>query len=157
MKVINDSTTRKYMMLSIKLGNPRYKCARYGICEINPDDDGSFYGNSTSLMDKRVRATVFATQQQQLIFLFDRNSLTAKTDKTHFADGFFIMEAPKTLPLFVSNQLGIRPCQIATGIYPIVSNNGFYKIVMSIESISQLKQLDCGCSKQHVNTRLEAF
>jgi hypothetical protein len=157
MKLKNDNTTRKNMVLSIKLGNPKHQCARYGICEINPDDDGSFYLPSNPLVDKKVRATVFTTRRRQLLFFFDRHSLTALTHKDHFSTGFFVIETAKELPLSVSNKLGLCPCQIETGIYPIVQDNDFYKITMNIKSISDFKQDDCACAKNLEKVKVEGF
>jgi hypothetical protein len=154
MTVIKDNPVTKSLFLSIKLGNPRLKCARYGICEINPDDDGSFYGMASQIIDQRVRATVFTTKHAQLRFSFDRKSMTAKTDKTYFASGFFIVEVAKELPLVVTHRLGISPCQIETGMYPISSNKDVYKIVVDIKAITNTGQSDCGCSKQVTNRQV---
>jgi hypothetical protein len=149
MIAIKDSPLLKHIFLSIKLGNPQYECARYGICEM--DADGDFYLPNFEKVDKRVRAIVSITKKKQLSLLFDRNSLTARTDKEHFGSGFFTIEVAKALPVSVSDKLGIKPSQIEMGMYSISANQRYYKIVVALKPIT-VKALDCGCSKQKMNS-----
>jgi hypothetical protein len=139
MSVIKHSSLFKGIYLSIKLGNPRYECARFGICEM--DADGDFYLHSLEKMDKRARAIVTVTKKKQLNFLFDRSSLTDKTDKEHFSSGFFTMEVPKELPTALSDKLGMGLCQIEAGVYAISAYKQQYKIVMAIHLLQAFIRL----------------
>lgn len=155
MKVIKKSISVKHIDLHIKLGNPQYDCARYGICEF--DADGGFYASHLEKVDRRVRALVSLTKRQQLSFLIDRSSLTDETNKEHFGGYFFRMEVPKALPTVLSDELGIKPCQVEAGMYRILSSDKYYKIVMPLKSITDFKPLDCGCSKQETSRMSAAF
>ena len=152
MNDIKSSPLPKGIYLSIKLGNPKYECARFGICEM--DADGDFSIPHSENVDNQARATIVLTKKEQLSFLFDRSSLTAKTDKTHFASGFFTVEVAKELPLALSDKLGLEPCQIETGMYAIAAYKEQYKIIMAIEPIKSANVLDCGCSKQIINQQM---
>jgi hypothetical protein len=156
MKVTENGALLKGIGLSIKFGNPRYECARYGICEI--DSDGDFYLPNFEKVDKKAWAIVSVTKKKQLSFLFDRSSLTDKTDKDYFSSGFFTMEVAKELPTIISDRLGITPCQIEAGVYCISSANQHqYKIIMGIKPITDITLIDCGCSKHEINKRAVAF
>ncbi len=151
MSIIKSKSLIQGIYLSIKLGNPKYECARFGICEM--DLDGDFYLPSLEKIDKRARATVSVTKKKQLNFLFDRSSLTPKTNKEHFSSGFFTVEVAKELPTALSDKLSIEPCQIEAGVYAIAAYKQQYKIVMAITPITSVDVLDCGCAKQAINRR----
>jgi hypothetical protein len=153
--IMKNSGFAKHIDLRIKLGNPQYECARYGICEF--DSEGDFYAIPFENVDRRARVTVSMTNNKQLCMLFDRSSLTLQTDKEHFGSGFFTMEVAKALPNSVSDKLGIRPCQIEAGMYSIAASKQHYKIVMALKAIIDFKPLDCGCSKQQIDRRAVAF
>jgi hypothetical protein len=151
MNDIKNNALSKGIYLSIKLGNPKYECARFGICEM--DTEGDFFLPHFETVDNKARAIVALTKKKQVRFLFDRSSLTVKTDKTHFSNGFFTMEVAKELPVAVSDKWGIAPCQIEAGVYAIKAYKQQYKIVMVIAPLTSLDALDCGCSKQATNRR----
>jgi hypothetical protein len=155
MNSIKNSSLLKGIYLSIKLGNPRYECARFGICEM--DADGDFYVPFVENIDNKARAVVALTKKKQLSFLFDRSSLTVKTDKAHFSSGFFTIETEKELPAIVLDKLGIAPSQIEAGVYAIRAYKEQYKIVMAIKPITGVHPLDWDCSKQAINRRATAF
>lgn len=155
MKVIENGASVKHIGLHIKFGNPKYECARYGICEF--DSDVGFYTAHSEKVDKRAYALLSLTKTKQLSLLVDRNSLTDKTDKEHFGSGFFIVEVAKELPRDISEKLGINPCQIEVGMYSISANKQHYKMVMDIKPITDSKSLDCGCSKRQIDRRVEAL
>ena len=141
--------------LHIKLGNPQYECARYGICEF--DSEIGYDAPDLGKVDKRAYALISLTKNKQLSFLIDRSSLTGKTAKEHFGSGFFIMEAPKALPMRVSDKLGVAACQIEAGMYRITATKTHYKIVMELKSITDFKLLDCGCAKRQMSQRAFAL
>ena len=151
MNSIKNNALSKGIYVSIKLGNPRYECARFGICEI--DADGDFFLPHFENVDNQARTKVSKAKKQQLVFRFDRSSLTDKTNKGHFSSGFFTMEIAKELPTALSDKLGIAPCQIEGGVYAIETYKQYYKIVMAIKPITSVNPLNCGCSKQTINKR----
>jgi hypothetical protein len=155
MNEIKNSPRPNGIYLSIKLGNPKYECARFGICEI--DADGDFHVPHFEKMDKKALVHVSITKNKQLNCLFDRSSLTPQTDEEHFSSGFFTMEVAKTLPTKVTEKLGIEACQIEAGVYAISVRKHFYKIVMDIKPITDTHSKDCGCSKQQKEQRAIAL
>lgn len=151
----NNGASRKHIGLHIKLGNPKYECARYGICEF--DSEIGLYEPHFEKVDKRAYALIALTKSKQLSLLIDRSSLTDKTDKEHFGSGFFTMEVAKELPISVSDRLGIKPSQIEVGMYSISANKQYYKIVMVLKPVRDVKPHDCGCSKQQIDRRAVAL
>ncbi len=148
MNDIKNNVFSKGINLSIKLGNPKYECARFGICEM--DAEGDFSIPHSESLDNKARATIVLTKKKQLSFLFDRSSLTAQTDKTHFASGFFTIEVAKKLPTALSEKWDMAPCQIEAGMYAIEAYKQYYKIVIAIAPITSVNPLDYGCSKQAI-------
>jgi hypothetical protein len=155
MNEIKNSPRPKGIYLSIKLGNPKYECARFGICEI--DADGDFHVPHFEKMDKKALVHVSITKNKQLNCLFDRSRLTPQTDETHFASGFFTMEAAKALPTKVTEKLGIEACQIEAGIYAISVREDYYKIVMDIKPITDAHSEDCNGDKKLKDQRAIAL
>ena len=152
MTIIKNGASVKHIGLHIKFGNPKYECARYGICEF--DSDVGFYTAHSEKVDKRAYALLSLTKNKQLSLLVDRNSLTDKTDKEHFGSGFFTVEVAKELPTDISDKLGIKPCQIEAGMYSISKHKDFYEVVMDTTSNKNFVKADCGCTKnkQRQNT-----
>jgi hypothetical protein len=151
----NNSAPTKHIGLHIKLGNPKYECARYGICEF--DSEIGYNVTNFEKVDKRAYALISLTKNQQLSLLIDRSSLTDKTAKEHFGSSFFTMEVAKELPISLSDKLGIKPSQIEAGMYSIAASKQHYKIVMALKSITDFKPLDCGCSKRQIDRRAVAL
>ena len=148
MNEIKNRPPPKGICFSIKLGNPKYECARFGICEI--DLDGDFHLPNFEKMDKRARVIASIAKNKQFVCHFDRSSLTPQTDEEHFSSGFFIMEVAKELPIKLSDKLGIAPCQIEAGVYAVTVRKQHYKILMVIKPVTGGESLGYDCSKRAV-------
>lgn len=155
MTIIKNGASVKHIGLHIKLGNPKYECARYGICEF--DSEIGLYEPHVEKVDKRAYALISLTKNKQLSLLIDRSSLTDKTAKAHFGNDFFTMEVAKALPIEVSDKWGIKPSQIEAGMYSISATKLHYKIVMALKPITEAKPHDCGCSKRQIDRRAVAL
>ncbi len=105
--------SRQRWKAEIILGNPKLKCARFGICQIK---EVKTFNKDTLCTEGKVNATLWYKTKTVLCCAFDLKTMHNMTYQRHFSTGRFKIEST------VSYQSVYTDFSIIADEYPIIEN-----------------------------------
>lgn len=108
----------------VVLGQPQKNCAGHGICRIIPA------GQSECQKCLSLSALVSQGQHGMLCIRFEKQQVIKKLAVSHF-NGYFLLEAPFTLPSWLCRELTTDSKLLKAGRYPVFEENLHFLVIFS--------------------------